>query len=230
MLKHVTALLLTSTAALAEVPAVAVDIPPVHSLVSQVMGDLGTPHLVMTPGASPHDYAMRPSETTALAEANAVIWVGELIAPWLDRAIHNVSPDAASLQLLEVPGTQMLAFRDKIEFDDHEDHDHADHSEDKHDDHAHGEEAHVYAHAHDEHDHEDHAEADAHDDHAHDHTGTDPHAWLDPVNAQAWLTAIADALSKADPDNAATYNANAQAGRAAIDTLITETTAKMAPY
>jgi zinc transport system substrate-binding protein len=38
----------------AEVPAVVADIPPVHSLVAMVMGDLGTPDLLVQPGASPH--------------------------------------------------------------------------------------------------------------------------------------------------------------------------------
>ena len=54
--------LLLPAVAAAEVPSVAVDIPPVHSLVERVMGDLGTPQLVIQPGASPHGYAMRPSE------------------------------------------------------------------------------------------------------------------------------------------------------------------------
>ena len=48
-----TALLLTTTAALAEVPRVATDIAPVHSLVAQVMGELGEPALLVRPGASP---------------------------------------------------------------------------------------------------------------------------------------------------------------------------------
>ncbi len=51
-------------------------------------------------------------------------------------------------------------------------------------------------------------EDDGHDhghDHGHGHAATDPHAWLDPDNAVLWLSAIADALSAADPANAETY-------------------------
>lgn len=67
--------------------------------------------------------------------------------------------------------------------------------------------------------------ADAHGDHAEAHGddhdlgagGTDPHAWLDPGNGKAWLGVIADALAEADPENAARYRANAEAGVAEID-------------
>ena len=40
--------------ALAEVPHVVATIKPVHSLVAAVMGDLGTPDLIVKGAASPH--------------------------------------------------------------------------------------------------------------------------------------------------------------------------------
>ena len=52
-------------AAQADVPRVAVDIAPLHSIVASVMGALGTPDLLVPPGASPHGNAMRPSEARA---------------------------------------------------------------------------------------------------------------------------------------------------------------------
>jgi zinc transport system substrate-binding protein len=60
------------------------------------------------------------------------------------------------------------------------------------------------------------------DDHAHDHDGTDPHAWLDPANAQVWLSVIAANLSEYDPENAATYTANAQTAQAMLQDLDTQ--------
>ena len=45
----------------------------------------------------------------------------------------------------------------------------------------------------------------------------DPHLWLSPDNARAWLGAIADALGRLDPANAGRYAANASAARAGID-------------
>lgn len=55
-------------------------------------------------------------------------------------------------------------------------------------------------------------------DHDHDHGNDDPHAWLDPANAQAWLGVIAETLASADPDNAAGYRENATAARSEIAT------------
>lgn len=62
-----------------------------------------------------------------------------------------------------------------------------------------------------------------------DGEGTDPHAWLDPTNAEAWVATIADRLSKLDPSNAATYAANATAAQARLKTLDADLTAELAP-
>ena len=56
----ISTVLLGSTA-MADVPSVAVDIAPVHSLVARVMDGVGTPNLIVQPGASPHGYNLRPS-------------------------------------------------------------------------------------------------------------------------------------------------------------------------
>lgn len=84
-------------------------------------------------------------------------------------------------------------------------------------------------HGHD-HDH-DHGHDHGHDhDHAHDHAGTDPHAWLDPANAQLWLTAIADMVAKADPDNAAQYASNAATAAQQIADLDARIQAQLSPH
>lgn len=56
-------------------------------------------------------------------------------------------------------------------------------------------------------DHHDGPEHEAEDEHA--HTGTDPHVWLDFVNAQAMVDNIAEAMAKKDPDNRVYYFNNA---------------------
>lgn len=229
----------------AEVPSVAADIPPVHSLVAQVMGDLGTPDLLVRPGASPHGYALRPSEAAALEQADAVFWMGEGLEPWLETAIDALAAGAVSVELGEVEGTTRLDTREGATFEahdhDHEDdHDH-DHGHDHEDDHGHGHDDHDHEdadHGHDDLDHA-HEAADADHDHAHDeeaheeghhhHEGGDPHAWLDPQNAQVWLDAIASELSRLDPEHAETYAANAAQASARLDGLIASISAELAP-
>jgi zinc transport system substrate-binding protein len=241
-----TAAILLAGSAFAEVPRVATDIAPVHSLVARVMGDLGTPDMVIAQGASPHGYSLRPSEAAALQEADVVFWIGEDLTPWLEDAIETLAGDATVTTLLEADGVELLPFREGALFEahdhGHDDHDADHHDEDKHDDHAHKEDDH----AHDDHDHDthdddhghdeehahedDHDGHDDHDDHAgHDHGAHDPHAWLSPEIASIWLNTIAGTLSAADPDNAGTYFANAAAGRAELDALTTEINALLDP-
>jgi zinc transport system substrate-binding protein len=56
----------------------------------------------------------------------------------------------------------------------------------------------------------------------------DPHAWMNPENAQAWLTQIALRLSQFDPANAATYKSNAETARQRIAAMDGEITKQLA--
>lgn len=209
MSRKLLSLSLTATlmggAAFAEVPRVAVDITPVHSLVARVMDGVGTPDLIIQSGASPHEYSLRPSEASALQEANVFFWIGPDLTPWLTEAIETLAPHAAITTLLETEGTIELKFREGALF---EAHDHDDHAEEE---------------GHDDHD--DHAKEEGHDDHG----AHDPHAWLSPQNAANWLIVIAGQLSAADPENAGAYFANAAAGRAEMDALMTQVNATLDP-
>jgi len=64
-------------------------------------------------------------------------------------------------------------------------------------------------------------------DHDHDHGDIDPHAWLDPTVAKAWVGAIAEALSDADTENTATYRANATTAIAELGALQDEVAASL---
>ncbi|WP_417270849.1 zinc ABC transporter substrate-binding protein [Celeribacter sp.] len=218
--------------AFADVPDVVTDIPPVHGLVSRVMQGVGEPVLLLDKGASPHDYALRPSNAAALQDAELVIWTGEGLAPWLADTIGSVAPNALSLPLANLEQTVRLPFREGATFEAH-DHDHGHEHEDGHEDEDHHDDEHAHddEHGHDDHDedhaHDDHDEDSVHDDHAHE--GDDPHMWLDPENGKIWLSAIADALSKQDPEHADLYAANATAGQAEIDEASARIAAKLAP-
>ena len=206
-----------ATSAVADVPAVVADIPPVHSLVSIVMQGVGTPDLLVQPGASPHGYSMRPSEAKALDRAELVFWIGEGLEPWLEAPLEALASDAHVIELSTVKGTTELEIREGVTFDPHahEEDDRGDHEDhDDHDDHA----------DHDEHD--DHADHDDDGD-AHDHEGHDPHVWLDPQNALIWLEVIAEELVEHDAANAASYRANAATGVAQIEAMMAEVSAQL---
>ena len=102
------AVTLFAGSAAAEVPRVVADIAPVHSLVSQVMTGLGTPELIVAPGASPHGYSLRPSNAAALDEADLVFWVGDALTPWLANAVTTLAEDARVIELIELDGVLRL--------------------------------------------------------------------------------------------------------------------------
>jgi zinc transport system substrate-binding protein len=185
--------------AYADRPRVVVDIAPIHALVAQVMEGIGMPDLIIQPGATPHEYSLRPSEAAALQSADLVFWIGPDLTPWLEEAIETLAPAADLTTLTDVDGTVQLEFREDAVFEAHDHSDHAD--DDEHDDHA---------------------------DHG-DHAGHDPHAWLSPKNAMTWLEVIAGRLSAVDPVNSGAYLANAASGRAAIEALMDEVDATLDP-
>ena len=205
--------LLSATPALAEAPRVVTDIPAVHSLVAQVMGEIGSPDLLLEAGGNAHNYQLRPSQARAVADADLVFWIGPEMTPWLDRTLDGIGGGAKAVALIEAEGTYRRDFGDEAAHDHDEEHGHDD---------DHGEA--------DDHDHDDdhgHSEAEDHD--GHDHTGVDPHAWLDPANARSWLSVIAAELSAADPDNAPSYAANAAAAATGIAGLDARLAARLAP-
>lgn len=202
-----TTLTLCASPALAEVPRVATDIAPIHSLVAQVLGELGEPSLLMSQGASPHDYALRPSDAKHLQQADVVFWSSDELVPWLGTTIGTLAPTAISVPLAEADESLKINFREGLTFDAHvhgSGGGHVDHDayEDHHDDHE-------------EHNADENSEAVEHD-----HSGVDPHAWLDPQNAIVWLDLIASTLSEIDPENAQSYTDNAQASHVALTALI----------
>ncbi|MEO9299085.1 zinc ABC transporter substrate-binding protein [Devosia alba] len=196
-----TATLLSATSAWA-MPSVVASIKPVHSLVAAVMAGIGEPTLIVKGAASPHTYALKPSDASALESADIVFWTGHDMELFLGDALETLSTGAVIVELAEAPGITLLPVREGGAFEPHlheeEDHDHA---------------------AEDDHDHADHDE----------HGEGDMHFWLDPQNAKLMVTHIATTLADADPENAARYQANAEAQLLSLDALEAEIAATLAP-
>ena len=184
--------------------SVVASIKPIHSLVAAVMGDIGTPHLLLEAPSSAHHFTLKPSQARSLQAADIVFWVGPTMEQPLTKALATLAPRAQTLPLIESAGLVLINF-DKVtpahEKHDHEKHDHEKHDHEKHDEHA------------------------KHDDHL-----INPHIWLDPQNAKIMLGVIAARLAKADPENASTYAANADSMAARLATLETDITSQLASY
>ncbi len=204
---------LVALPAFAEAPKVVVDIAPVHALVSQVMAGVGVPDLLLDQDTNPHSVQLRPSQARMLSDADLVVWVGPGLSPWLERALEGLDV-TDQIVLMDHPATTLRPFVRPNPAEDEHGHEDGDH--DTQDDHGH-----------DEHGAEEHDEP-AHDDH--DHGDYDPHLWTSIDNARAWLPAFAEDLAARDPENAATYRANAESGVAGLDDLAARIEARLAPH
>lgn len=119
-------------------PAMALDgvvasIKPVHSLVASVMKGAGEPDLILKGAASPHTYALRPSDAAALEKAKLVFWIGPHMEAFLAKPLGSLARDARVVELDEAEGLERLPLREGGMFEAHvqeggEAHDH-DHGE-----------------------------------------------------------------------------------------------------
>ncbi len=110
-----------SSATLAEVPKVVASVKPIQALVAAVMGDLGTPALIVGGAASPHTYSLKPSDAQALQSADLVFWTGHGLELFLQDSISTLAPHASIVELSQSPGIELLKPRESGTFEPHQD-------------------------------------------------------------------------------------------------------------
>ncbi|MFZ1860191.1 MAG: zinc ABC transporter substrate-binding protein [Candidatus Competibacter sp.] len=92
-------------------PEVVASIQPLHSLVASIMQGVAEPVLLVRGGASPHDYALRPSDARALADARVVFWIGPELETFMVKPLQNAQGKVRSVALLDAPGVTVLPLR-----------------------------------------------------------------------------------------------------------------------
>ena len=188
---------------------VVASIKPIHSLASYLMNGVAKPDLIVDGYASPHGFAMKPSHAKMLQNADLIFWVGEDVENFLEKPLGSIAKKAEKIELMQIKGLQVLKFRERNIFDDHDDNGHDDHDKkEDHDSHAKKE------------DHDDHGKKEDHDDHeGHAQGEFDPHIWLDPINAKVILNEMVEHLIENDPKNEAKYKSNLDEALKDIDKL-----------
>src|SRR6056300_973974 len=190
---------------------VVTSIKPIHSLASYLMDGIGKPELIVDGYASPHGFSMKPSHAKMLQNADLIFLFCEDLENFLEKPLKSIAKKAEKIELIEIKGLNVLKFRERKIFDEH-DHGHDDHGKKE-----------------DDHDHDDHGKKeDDHDDHDHDgheghaHGEFDPHIWLDTMNAKAMLNEMSEHLIENDPKNEAKYKSNLDKALKDIDKLTIE--------
>ena len=199
--------------------SVVASVKPVHSLVAAVMEGIGAPVLIVKGAASPHTYALKPSQAEQIEKADLVFWMGHSLETFLEKPLESLASKAMVVELMDSHGLKKLEMREGGGFDEH-DHDEGDHKE--HDDHD--EDGHKEHEDHSEEEHDNHAK-ESHDDHG--HGKFDVHVWLDPENAKVMANEIMEALKKVDPGNTKKYERNTKNLVERLNRLVAEVSAKL---
>ena len=180
-----------------ETKGVVTTIQPINSLVSAVIGNTGKTISLIPAEISPHEYKLKPSDTKKLQNANIIFFVSDHLESSVTKVFENLPKNIKIINLMEDAGIKHLAIRDNEAWERHDHrHGHGDH--DDHDKHAK---------KHDDHDHDKHAKK--HDDHDDHEKEDDVHIWLSPDNAVKIIKKINKELSLYFPENAETYDKNA---------------------
>ncbi|MCC6075654.1 zinc ABC transporter substrate-binding protein ZnuA [Pseudomonas sp. GCM10022188] len=176
-------------------------IKPLQLIAAAVQDGAGTPDVLLPPGASPHHYALRPSDVRRVGEADLLYWIGPDLEAFLPRVLEGRR--APTLAVQELSDLHLRRFGAEHRHDDEE-------------------------HAGEEHHDDDDAEDSGHDQ-AHRPGTLDAHLWLLPANARAIAARMAADLAKADPANAARYQANLAAFEQRLSAADGRLKARLAP-
>lgn len=217
----VASLLLNGSLAMAKTestPQVVVTIKPLHSLVSGIMKDVGSPYLLLKGAASPHSFQLKPSEARLINRAELIIRVGSNLEVPLNKTFSSLSHSEKIMDMIDLKGLRLYALRGRdaprLKVRSVEQ----------------AENGHGYGHGHNhEDDHEKTSNMNKGSMTDDDKQGTDPHLWLDFENAKVMTTAIAARLQKMDPANGPTYQKNAALMIEKLDRQIDDFEADLKP-
>jgi zinc transport system substrate-binding protein len=224
------ALAFGSLSAQAESRTVVATILPIHSLVAGLVGEIHAVEVLLPASASPHGYAMRPSEARTLQNAELLVWVGPDLETFLERPLSEPLGGRTVISLMDDLELDLLPVRKGgiWELHDHDAHDAA-HG---HDHHGHDHEPRKDAPAGHDHGHHDHGHADEHQDHREPVPAVqdpDPHLWLSPAVTRQIAVGLTERLALWDPAHAEAFERNRDALIARIDALEADIARQLEP-
>ncbi len=95
---------------------------PLQLIAAAVQDGVGKPEVLLPPGASPHNYALRPSDVRRVRDVELLYWIGPDMETFLPRVLQGRSSPAVAVQSL--PGMHLRHFgEDNASHDDHAHHD-----------------------------------------------------------------------------------------------------------
>ncbi len=85
------------------------------------MKGIGEPYLLIKGVASPHTFSLKPSDARELERARVIFWVGDVLAPGLERPLEILPKRANVVALGELKGLELLKLREGGLWEGHDD-------------------------------------------------------------------------------------------------------------
>jgi len=109
-------------------------IKPLQLIAAAVQDGVAVPEVLLPPGASPHNYALRPSDVRKVQSVDLLYWIGPDMEGFLPRVLNSRTLPSVAVQ--DLPGLKLRRFAEdshshEDEADEH-DHDHRPGSLDAH--------------------------------------------------------------------------------------------------
>ena len=97
---------------------VVVTIKPLHALVARVMGDTGSPQLLVQGSLSAHTYALKPSDAARLNAADVFFRMSDAMEPFTARVVKSLPKRVQVVTLQETPQLMLLERRAGASFEE----------------------------------------------------------------------------------------------------------------
>lgn len=102
VLVYISALLLSCMSFFASAETrVVTSIKPLQLLAAEIQYGLGEPSVLLPPGASPHSFALRPSDLVQIQEADLVYWIGPDLEAFLMKSLDARTGKSVAVQSLK---------------------------------------------------------------------------------------------------------------------------------
>ena len=96
----------------AEAPVAMASIGPLQALLTHVTHGVSKPDVLLPPGASPHHFALRPSDMARLQQAAVVFWAGPALEEALVNPIQALDTNTRSVELMNMTELSLLPRRE----------------------------------------------------------------------------------------------------------------------
>lgn len=103
-------------------------IKPLQLIAAAVQDGVAVPEVLLPPGASPHHYALRPSDVRKVQSVDLLYWIGPDMEGFLPRVLNGRTLPSVAVQ--ELPGLKLRHFAQDSASHEDDDHDGDEHDHD----------------------------------------------------------------------------------------------------